>query len=87
MAAMRLHESRIRTILAAYLVGLSAKAVTTRAIVYDYVSENEAGVDPALANERNRVRTANRYLKRLRYGNHRPLLLNVNTPSFRDPHI
>ena len=26
-------------------------------------------VDPAQANERNRVRTANRYLKRIKYGN------------------
>ncbi|UVO28155.1 SpvB/TcaC N-terminal domain-containing protein [Bradyrhizobium arachidis] len=39
------------------------------AIVYDYASENDAGVDQALANERNRTRTANRYLKRVKYGN------------------
>ena len=32
------------------------------AIVYDYVAENDQGVDLAAANERNRVRTANRYL-------------------------
>ncbi|WP_240475340.1 SpvB/TcaC N-terminal domain-containing protein [Vulgatibacter incomptus] len=39
------------------------------AIVYEYAAENDAGVDRALANERNRVGTANRYLKRVRYGN------------------
>jgi hypothetical protein len=39
------------------------------AIVYEYVAENDVGVDQSLANERNRVRTANRYLKRVKYGN------------------
>ncbi len=39
------------------------------AIVYDYVEENDDKVDLAQANERNRVRTANRYLKRIKYGN------------------
>ncbi|MFZ4657597.1 MAG: SpvB/TcaC N-terminal domain-containing protein [Caldilineaceae bacterium] len=39
------------------------------AIVYDYVEENEDKVDLAQANERNRVRTANRYLKHIKYGN------------------
>lgn len=39
------------------------------AIVYEYASENDAGVDRTLANERNRTRTANRYLKRVKYGN------------------
>jgi RHS repeat-associated protein len=42
------------------------------ALVYDYVAENDEGIEPSLPNERNRVRTANRYLKRLRYGNRRP---------------
>ncbi len=43
-------------------------------IVYEYVAENAANVDPAQANERNRgdgespLRKANRYLKRIRYG-------------------
>jgi len=55
--------------------------------VYDYVPENDAGVDLTKANERNRVRSANRYLKRIRYGNRRPLLLDPDTPSFRKPHI
>jgi len=39
------------------------------AIVYDYKSEDSAGVNTSQANERNRVRTANRYLKRIKYGN------------------
>ena len=39
------------------------------AIVYEYAAENDAGVDRMLANERNRSRTANRYLKRVKYGN------------------
>jgi RHS repeat-associated protein len=50
-------------------------------IVYGYKSENserifedEDGNAITLANERNRERTANRYLKRIRYGNHKPYL-------------
>ena len=39
------------------------------AIVYEYVEENGDKVDLAQANERNRVRTANRYLKHIKYGN------------------
>src|SRR4030095_1787212 len=42
------------------------------AIVYNYASENDDGVDFSQANERNRVRTANRYIKRIRYGNRQP---------------
>jgi RHS repeat-associated protein len=42
------------------------------AIVYEHVPENEGGVDFTIANERNRVRTANRYLKRIQYGNRTP---------------
>jgi hypothetical protein len=42
-------------------------------IVYDYVAENSDNIDRS-PNERNRVRTANRYLKRIRYGNRRSLL-------------
>ena len=41
-------------------------------IVYGYKAEDSAGVALERANERNRVRTANRYLKRIRYGNHTP---------------
>ncbi len=39
------------------------------AIVYEYAAENDDRVDRGQANERNRVRTANRYLKRIKYGN------------------
>lgn len=39
------------------------------AIVYEYAAENDDNVDRGQANERNRVRTANRHLKRIRYGN------------------
>jgi RHS repeat-associated protein len=39
------------------------------AIVYTYVPENDVKVDRTEANERNRSRTANRYLKRIEYGN------------------
>ncbi len=39
------------------------------AIVYGYAAENADNVDRGQANERNRVRTANRHLKRIRYGN------------------
>jgi len=42
------------------------------AIVYDYVAEDSANVDASQTHERNRddaSRSANRYLKRIRYGN------------------
>jgi RHS repeat-associated protein len=39
------------------------------AVTYQYAAENAAGVDLSQANERNRVRTANRYLSSIRYGN------------------
>jgi RHS repeat-associated protein len=39
------------------------------AIVYEYAAENDDNVDRRQVNERNRVRTANRYLKRIKYGN------------------
>ena len=42
------------------------------AIVYEYAEENDDNVDRALVSERNRVRTANRYLKRIKYGNRTP---------------
>ncbi|HVQ38196.1 MAG TPA: SpvB/TcaC N-terminal domain-containing protein, partial [Pyrinomonadaceae bacterium] len=53
------------------------------AVLYDYKAEDGAGIDLARAHERNRGdrndprRTANRYLKRLRYGNRLPLLDNT----------
>lgn len=39
------------------------------AIVYEHKPEDSAGVETSQANERNRIRTVNRYLKRIRYGN------------------
>ena len=45
------------------------------AILYRYASENSVGVDSARSHERNRTikgRTANRYLKRIEYGNLSP---------------
>jgi RHS repeat-associated protein len=48
------------------------------AIVYDYAEENEANVDLGQTNERNRVRAANRYLKRIKYGNRVSRLIQPN---------
>jgi RHS repeat-associated protein len=38
-------------------------------VVYEYKAEDSDGVDLTVAHERNRGRSANRYLKRIRYGN------------------
>lgn len=46
-------------------------------IAYRYKAEDSEGVDEAQAHERNRtadIRKANRYLKHIRYGNHKPYL-------------
>ena len=56
------------------------------AIVYEYAAENAVGVDEQRASERGRLRTANRYLKRIRYGNRRPVLSDPNLPGLRCPH-
>jgi RHS repeat-associated protein len=52
------------------------------AMVYEYVSEDAAGVDLLQCHERNRVRTANRYIKRIFYGNRTSRLLD---PLLDDP--
>ncbi|MFZ0420269.1 MAG: SpvB/TcaC N-terminal domain-containing protein, partial [Candidatus Sulfotelmatobacter sp.] len=57
------------------------------AIAYEYIAENEIGVDLERASEARRSRTANRHPKRIRYGNRRPLLRDDNTPSFRASHL
>jgi RHS repeat-associated protein len=44
------------------------------AIVYSYAAENASKIDVSDVNERNRERGANRYLKRIRYGNRASLL-------------
>lgn len=41
-------------------------------IVYRYQAEDSTQVDLSQAHERNRIRSANRYLKSIRYGNHEP---------------
>ena len=57
------------------------------AIVYDYGEENGEGVDLTLASERHRERSANRYLRRIRYGNRIPLLFDPAKPDLRKPHV
>jgi RHS repeat-associated protein len=56
------------------------------ALLYDYAAEDAANVDLSAASEQRRVRGANRYLKRIHYGNRTPLLLDPTLPSFRRPH-
>jgi RHS repeat-associated protein len=53
------------------------------AIVYEYAGENDARVDRALPHERNHVRTANRYVKRIRYGNRSTRLLDPDLAAAR----
>jgi RHS repeat-associated protein len=50
-------------------------------ISYGYVAENDAGIDRAQCNERNRVRTANRYPRHIRYGNQTPYVPDLNGAS------
>lgn len=57
------------------------------AIVHEYVPENGDGVDQELASEKNRTCTANRYPKRILYGNRRPLLGHDHNPGFRASHL
>jgi RHS repeat-associated protein len=60
---------------------------TGNAIVYDYVAEDARCVDTARPSEQHRIREANRYLKRIRYGNRVPVLLDPERPSFRPSHL
>jgi Salmonella virulence plasmid 65kDa B protein len=60
---------------------------TGNAIVYDYVAEDIRCVDTARTSEQHRFREANRYLKRTRYGNRVPVLLDPEKPSFRPSHL
>jgi RHS repeat-associated protein len=54
-------------------------------IVYKYQREDDRNVVTSQANERNRSRSANHYLKRIFYGNHQPyppsLSVNTTPPS------
>jgi RHS repeat-associated protein len=56
------------------------------AMAFDYAAEDAAGVDLGALSERDRVRGAVRYLKRVRYGNRAPLLLDVSRPGCRRLH-
>jgi RHS repeat-associated protein len=60
---------------------------TGNGIIYQYIAESNCGVDLTRPNERNRQRPANRYLKRIKYGNRLPLLLDPDTPSFRKANV
>ncbi len=53
------------------------------AILYEYAAEDGANV---AGSRQRRAIAANRYPKRIRYGNRRPLLLDAATASFRRPH-
>jgi len=57
------------------------------AVLYDYVAENDRGIDLTRPSESARIRTANRYLKRIRYGNRVPLLLDCKEPRLRHSHV
>ena len=57
------------------------------AVVYEYVGEDAASVDLTQSNERNRVRTANKYLRSVRYGNQVPILIDTSLPSARPSHV
>lgn len=57
------------------------------AVAYEYVAENADGVDVRRPSEQGRLRTANRYLKRIRYGNRRPLLLDTSVTGCRSSHL
>jgi RHS repeat-associated protein len=51
------------------------------AIVYSYVAEDDHEIDRSKSNERNRVRSANRYPRRIKYGNHAPYFPDLSKPD------
>lgn len=57
------------------------------AILYEYAAENDQGVTLKLANEQRRLRTANRYPKRIKYGNRKPLLVDEAAANWRSFHF
>jgi RHS repeat-associated protein len=57
------------------------------AIAYEYVAEDDRGVDRTRESEARRLRTANRYLKRIKYGNRCPLLMDPDSRGFRASHL
>jgi RHS repeat-associated protein len=60
---------------------------TGDAMAYDYAAEDDRGVDLARPSERRRQRAANRYPRRIRWGNRVPLMLDAGQPSFRPCHL
>jgi RHS repeat-associated protein len=50
-------------------------------VVHEYVAEDDTDIDHSQSNEQNRVRTANRYLRRIKYGYQRPYLPDLNKPD------
>jgi RHS repeat-associated protein len=54
------------------------------AIAYEYAEENLVGVDQAKPSERRRAPPANRYLKRVLYGNRAPIARVRHDPGERD---
>src|SRR6185503_3517473 len=54
------------------------------AIRYEYKSEDSDGIDFAAANERNRNRSAQRYIKHIRYGNKTPRQSNEDLTQRND---
>lgn len=54
------------------------------AIRYQYKTENSDDVDFSAANEKNRSRSAQRYLKRIKYGNKTPRKLNEDLSQHDD---
>ncbi|MCA0243579.1 MAG: toxin [Proteobacteria bacterium] len=57
------------------------------AVEYEYAAEGDDGVDLRRPSERLRSRGANRYLKRVRYGNRQPLLHDPANDSARGCHV
>jgi RHS repeat-associated protein len=59
------------------------------AVIYEYKAEDNSGVLLGQANERNRTRSANRYLKRIYYGNRKSLLddSGIRSPFLTDDQV
>jgi len=56
-------------------------------MAYEYIAEDDRNVDLSRTSEARRIRSANRYLKRVKYGNRQPLLLDSAAPGFRRSHV
>src|SRR5947208_346532 len=54
-------------------------------VEYEYLPEDTRDVDFTRASERNRSRSANRYLKFVRYGNHAPYLPTLGSGPWPAP--